>query len=78
MKEEFLWKKYLKDKISYDMAKYRIKQIKSKIGSTQRQKATLEALGFHRMHETLEKEGTPEILGMINKVKHLISLEEIK
>jgi large subunit ribosomal protein L30 len=60
------------------MAKYRIKQIKSKIGSTKRQKATLEALGFHRMHETLEKDATPEILGMINKVKHLISVEEIK
>ncbi|HAM97357.1 MAG TPA: 50S ribosomal protein L30 [Marinilabiliales bacterium] len=60
------------------MAKYRITQIKSKIGSTVRQKATLEALGIRKMHQSVEKEGTPEIMGMINKVKHLVSLEEIK
>ena len=60
------------------MAKYRITQIKSKIGSTVRQKATLEALGIRKMHQSVEKEGTPEIMGMINKVKHLVSFEEIK
>lgn len=59
------------------MAKYRIKQVKSKIGSTQRQKDTLAALGLHKMNQTVEQEGTPQIMGMINKVKHLISLEEI-
>ncbi len=60
------------------MAKIRIKQVKSKIGSTQRQKNTLEALGLRKLNHTIEKEGTPEILGMVNKVKHLVSLEEIK
>ncbi len=60
------------------MAKYRITQIKSKIGSTERQKLTLEALGIRKMNHTVEKEGTPQVLGMINKVKHLVSVEEIK
>jgi large subunit ribosomal protein L30 len=60
------------------MAKYRITQVKSKIGSTERQKLTLEALGIRKMNQTVEKDGTPQILGMINKVKHLVSVEEIK
>lgn len=60
------------------MAKYRITQTKSKIGSTKRQKATLEALGLRKMHQTVEQDATPVIMGMINKVKHLVSLEEIK
>jgi large subunit ribosomal protein L30 len=60
------------------MAKYRITQTRSKIGSTKRQKATLEALGLRKMHQTVEQEGSPEIMGMINKVKHLVSFEEIK
>jgi large subunit ribosomal protein L30 len=36
----------------------------------------MEALGFHRIHETLEKTDTPQIRGMINQVKHLIKVEE--
>jgi large subunit ribosomal protein L30 len=60
------------------MAKIRITQVKSKIGSTQRQKNTLAALGLRKLNQTIEKEGTPEIMGMINKVNHLVSLEEIK
>ena len=60
------------------MAKYRIKQIKSKIGSNKRQVATLEALGLHKLNQVVEHHGKPEILGMINAVKHLVSFEEIK
>ena len=60
------------------MAKYRITQIKSKIGSNKRQVATLEALGLHKMHQVVEHDAKPEILGMINAVKHLVSFEEIK
>ncbi len=60
------------------MAKVRITQVKSKIGSTKRQKATLDALGLRKIRHTIEKEGTPEIMGMINKVNHLVSFEEIK
>lgn len=59
------------------MAKLKITQVKSKIGSTERQKNTLQALGFKKLNSTVEVEATPQILGMINKVKHLISIEEI-
>ena len=59
------------------MAKIRIKQTKSKIGSTKRQKLTLEALGLRRISATVEVEATPQILGMVEKVRHLIAVEEI-
>ena len=60
------------------MAKDRIKHIRSKIGSTKRQVATLEALGLHKVSQVVEHDAKPEILGMINAVKHLVSFEEIK
>ena len=60
------------------MAKVRITQVRSKIGSTKRQKATLDALGLRKIRHTIEQESTPEIMGMINKVNHLVSFEEIK
>lgn len=60
------------------MAKYRVKQIRSKIGSTKRQVATLEALGLRKVNQVVEHDARPEILGMINAVKHLVSFEEIK
>jgi large subunit ribosomal protein L30 len=59
------------------MAKLRITQTKSKIKCTKRQKRTLEALGIKRMHNPVELEATPQIEGMIKKVKHLISVEEV-
>ncbi len=55
--------------------KIKITQIKSKIGSSKRQKKTLEALGLKKMHATVEHESTPQIEGMVNKVKHLVSVE---
>ena len=57
--------------------KEKIKQVKSKIGSTQRQKRTLQALGLNKMNSTVEVEATPQIMGMVEKVKHLITVEEI-
>jgi large subunit ribosomal protein L30 len=59
------------------MKKLRIKQVKSGIGRTKRQKLTLQALGLKRMHHTLEVVGTPQILGMIAKVDHLLEVEEV-
>ncbi|MGV8138387.1 MAG: 50S ribosomal protein L30 [Mangrovibacterium sp.] len=59
------------------MAKIKITQIKSGIGSTKRQKATIEALGIKKMNYSVEHEATPEILGMVNKVRHLVKVEEI-
>jgi large subunit ribosomal protein L30 len=59
------------------MKKVKIKQIKSAIDRPARQKNTLRALGIHRMHQVVEKEATPQIIGMIDKVKHLLIVEEI-
>ena len=60
------------------MAKIRVKQIRSKIRRPQNQKRTLEALGLRKMNQVVEHDASPTILGMVNKVKHLISVEEIK
>ncbi len=59
------------------MKKIRVKQVKSRIGQTVRQKRTLDALGLRRMHQSNELEATPQVLGMVNKVKHLVEVEEI-
>lgn len=56
------------------MATIKIKQIKSGIDRPERQKRTLRALGFTKLNQTLEKEATPEIMGMVNKVAHLITV----
>lgn len=60
------------------MAKIRVKQIRSKIRRPQNQKRTLDALGLRKMNQVVEHDASPTILGMVNKVKHLISVEEIK
>jgi len=57
------------------MAKIRITQIKSRIGSPKDQKKTLDALGLTKMNKTVEYENTPSIEGMVRKVKHLVSVE---
>lgn len=59
------------------MKKVKITQIKSIIGRPDRQKKTMAALGLSKMHQSVEKEATPQVLGMINKVKHLLSVEEL-
>ncbi len=58
------------------MAKIKVKQLKSAIKRPQNQKRTLEALGLKRIGQVVEHENTPNIVGMINKVKHLVSTEE--
>ena len=59
------------------MAKIRVTQTKSKIGRLKSQKRTLEALGLRKMNQVVEHEATPAIIGMVNTVKHLISVEEV-
>lgn len=54
------------------MATIKIKQVKSGIGHPVRQKRTLQALGFRKLNQVIEKEVTPQTQGMINKVAHLI------
>jgi large subunit ribosomal protein L30 len=57
------------------MAKIRIKQVKSGIDRPEKQKRTLIALGIRKMNTTVEHEATPQILGMIDSVKHLLQIE---
>ena len=59
------------------MANLKITQIKSKNGATKRQIANLESLGIHRLHQTVEVELTPVTKGMVEKVRHLVIVEEI-
>ena len=59
------------------MAKVKITQVKSKNGATDRQVANLVSLGIHRLHQTVEVELTPVTKGMIEKVNHLVIVEEI-
>ncbi len=58
------------------MAKIKVKQVRSSIKKLQNQKRTLTALGLKRIGQEVEHEATPNILGMIDKVKHLVSTEE--
>lgn len=59
------------------MKKIKITQIKSGIDRPERQKLTLKALGLHKLHASREVEATPQILGMVKKVNHLIKVEEL-
>ena len=59
------------------MAKIRITQVKSKNGMPERQRRTLLALGLRKMHHSVEHEATPQILGMVEKVRHLVKTENI-
>ena len=59
------------------MKKIKITQIRSGIGRPLRQKRTLQALGIRKLHHSVEKEATPQILGMVVKVQHLVTVEEL-
>ena len=56
------------------MAKILIKQVKSRINRTARQKKTLDALGLKKLNQVVEKEATPQVLGMVNTVRHLVEV----
>ncbi|MDH7461572.1 50S ribosomal protein L30 [Pinibacter soli] len=58
------------------MKKIKITQIKSAIDRPERQKLTLKALGLNKLHVTKEVEATPQILGMVRKVSHMLKVEE--
>ncbi|HPV26175.1 MAG: 50S ribosomal protein L30 [Bacteroidales bacterium] len=59
------------------MARIKVTQIKSKIGQPESQKRILAALGLRKMHQTVEHEDTPQIMGMVNKLKHLVKVEKL-
>lgn len=56
------------------MATIKLKQVKSAIKRPADQKATVKALGFKRLNQVIEKEATPQIMGMVKKVQHLIQV----
>lgn len=58
------------------MATIRVKQVRSAIGRTKSQKLTLEALGLKKLHQTVEHEATPSILGMVAAVAHLVEVQK--
>ena len=58
------------------MAKLRITQVRSQIGETQRHRGTLRALGLGKIGRTVERKDSPETLGMLRKVRHLVRIDE--
>ena len=56
------------------MAQIKIKQVKSRINCPAVQKRTLDALGLKKMNHTVVKEDTPSVMGMVNKVRHLVTV----
>jgi len=59
------------------MKKIKVTQIKSVIDRSERQKRTMQALGLKKMNASVEVEATPQILGMVTKVHHLVKVEEL-
>jgi large subunit ribosomal protein L30 len=55
----------------------RVTLIKSPIGQSYKQKRTVQALGLRRMHQSVEQQDTPAIRGMVAKVSHLVTVEEV-
>ncbi|QIK54617.1 50S ribosomal protein L30 [Dysgonomonas sp. HDW5A] len=76
--EECLWKKCLKVNLQENkiMATIKIKQVRSRINSPIDQKRTLDALGLRKLNRVVEHPDNPAIRGMIEKVKHLVSIVE--
>ena len=58
------------------MAKIKVTLVKSGINRPKRQKDTLKAIGFTKLNQTVEHEDTPQIMGMVNVVKHLVTVEK--
>jgi large subunit ribosomal protein L30 len=58
------------------MAKLKITQTRSQIGETQKHRGTLRALGLGKIGRSVEREDTPETLGMLRKVRHLVRIED--
>jgi large subunit ribosomal protein L30 len=59
------------------MTELRVTQIKSRIGGTQSQRDTLRSLGLHRIGDVVQKADRPEIRGMVQAVRHLVTVEEV-
>jgi large subunit ribosomal protein L30 len=73
---KFLLSFWQRHKLSI-MKKIKITLVKSPIDRPERQKLTLQALGLNKMNATREVEATPQILGMVRKVEHMLTVEEV-
>jgi len=60
------------------MSKIKVTQVRSSIDRSERQKRTLIALGLRKINASVEVEATPQIKGMVAKVLHLVTVEEVK
>ncbi|PUZ24854.1 50S ribosomal protein L30 [Chitinophaga parva] len=60
------------------MAKIKVTQVKSGIDRPEKQKLTLKALGLTKLNRSVEVEATPQVLGMVRAVDHLVKVEEVK
>ena len=60
------------------MAKIQIKQVKSRIGRPERQKRTLDALGLRKLNHQVVLEDTPDVIGMVNAVRHLVVVTKVE
>ncbi|MDR1129735.1 MAG: 50S ribosomal protein L30 [Prevotellaceae bacterium] len=59
------------------MAVYRITQVRSRIGTNKKQRATLDSLGLRKINRTVEREASPVVEGMIKAVSHLVKVEKV-
>lgn len=76
-REVFQSNKFLTVKNFKKMEKIKVTLIKSIIGASKRQKRTVHALGLRKINSSREHTATPQVLGMVNKVNHLIKVENI-
>jgi large subunit ribosomal protein L30 len=60
------------------MAKIRLTQVRSTIKRPERQVRTMQALGLRKINSSVEHEATPQILGMVEKVRHMVNIEELE
>ena len=60
------------------MAKIQIKQVKSRNGRPERQKRTLDALGLRKLNHQVVLEDTPDVMGMVNAVRHLVVVTKVE
>lgn len=59
------------------MSKLKVTQMRSVIGTTKEMRRTIRSLGLHRIRDSVVIESKPEIVGMVNKVRHLVKIEEV-
>jgi large subunit ribosomal protein L30 len=58
-------------------ARLKITQVRSTIGGKENQRATLKSLGLRKIRQSVERDDTPQVRGMINAVRHLVTVEEV-